>query len=321
MVLILTASFGLVIYRLPLLKARNELDSWFSREAAFLINNWILLFSALLILFGTMFPTLSEAVTGERLTVAAPFFNKWMRPIGLILLMLTGIGPLLAWRKSTFTNFVDQFLFPVLACATTAVAMMLIKIPFWASGLCFSLCAFVTGTILQEFWRGAKVRRKNTGTDILTALIGLVGRNKRRYGGYIVHVGIVLIFLGFAGNGFKQEESALLKTGQQVTVGGFTVRHDALKVTDDGQKQMITGHVTLMRDGKVLEKMYPARWFFKNHEGEPTTEVAIRRSFGEDVYIVMPNYDVASQAINVEIIINPLINWIWFGFGILALGT
>ena len=113
MIVILTFSFGLVIYRLPLLKARNELDSWVSREAAFLVNNWILLFSALFVLFATMFPTLSEAVTGNRLTVVAPFFNKWMVPIGLVMLVLTGTGPLLAWRKSTLINLRDSFLFPV----------------------------------------------------------------------------------------------------------------------------------------------------------------------------------------------------------------
>ncbi len=118
MVVILTFSFGLVIWRLPLLRARaNELDSWVSREAAFLVNNWILLFSAMFVLFATMFPTLSEAVTGERLTVGPPFFNKWMLPIGLILLFLTGLGPLLAWRKSTLKNLRDQFLWPTIVGA------------------------------------------------------------------------------------------------------------------------------------------------------------------------------------------------------------
>src|SRR3954453_16882576 len=123
MIAILTVSFGFVVHRLPLLKARNELDSWLSREAAFMVNNWILLFAALFVLFGTMFPTLSEAVTGNRLTVAGPFFNKWMLPIGLILLLLTGIGPLLAWRKSTVRNLVEQFLWPSVACFVTALAL------------------------------------------------------------------------------------------------------------------------------------------------------------------------------------------------------
>ena len=191
-----------------------------SREAAFLVNNWILLFSALFVLFGTMFPTLSEAVTGSRLTVAGPFFNKWMTPIGLILLLLTGVGPLLAWRKSTFENLRDQFLWPALAGSSSPAGdAVALGIPVWASGLCFALCGFVTGTIVQEFWRGAAIRSRNTGTDLFTALVGLVGRNKRRYGGYIVHIGIVLIFFGFAGNGFKQDEQVLLKLGQETKIG------------------------------------------------------------------------------------------------------
>src|SRR6266581_4953409 len=135
MVVILTFSFGLVIHRLPLLRARNELDSWLSREAAFLVNNWILLFSALFVLFATMFPTLSEAVTGNRLTVGPPFFNKWMAPIGLFLLFLTGFGPLLAWRKSTLTNLREQFLWPTLAALVTGGVVVALGVRVWSSGL------------------------------------------------------------------------------------------------------------------------------------------------------------------------------------------
>src|SRR5262245_43232116 len=243
MIAIVTLSFGLVIYRLPLLRSRHELDSWASREAAFLANNWILLFSAIFVLFATLFPTLSEALMGQRLTVGPPFFNTWMLPIGLMLLALTGIGPLLAWRKSTLVNLRDQFLFPVGLGVATGGGLLALGVPFWASGLCFSLCAFVTGTMTQEFVRGARVRQRTTGTDLFTALVGLVGRQKRRYAGYIVHLGIVLMFLGFAGEGFKREEQVLLSPGQSVTVGRFTVRHDALTVTDDGQKQMVTSRL------------------------------------------------------------------------------
>src|ERR687891_585021 len=146
MIAILVFSFGFVIYRLPMLRARNELDSWVSREAAFLANNWILLFTAFFVLFATMFPTLSEAVTGERLTVGPPFFNKWMLPIGLGLLALTGVGPLLAWRKSTVSNLVDQFLYPVVFAFVVAGALVALGVRVWASGVCFALCAFVFGT-------------------------------------------------------------------------------------------------------------------------------------------------------------------------------
>jgi cytochrome c-type biogenesis protein CcmF len=321
MITILVVSFGFVIYRLPLLRSRNELDSWMSREAAFLANNWILLFGAMFVLFATMFPTLSEAVTGERLTVGPPFFNKWMLPIGLLLLLLTGVGPLLAWRKATVLNLRDQFLFPALSGIVIGVLVAALGVRVWASGICFAFSAFVAGTITQEFWRGARVRQGATGTDMLTALIGLVSRNKRRYGGYIVHVGIVLIFLGFAGEGFKQDEEASLKPGQQVEVGDFTVRMDALKIEDDGQKQMMTAHMTVLRDGKEEGKVYPAKWFFRKHEEQPTTEVAIRRGFFEDLYVVMPAFEADTQTVSVAVHVNPLVNWVWFGFGLLALGT
>src|SRR6476660_7388261 len=321
MVAIAVISFGFLIYRLPLLRSRHELDSWASREAAFLVNNWILLFAALFVLFATMFPTLSEAVTGERLTVGPPFFNKWMLPIGLILLFLTGYGPLTAWRKSTLINLRDSFMIPVACALVTGVAVVALGVRVWASGICFAFSAFVIGTITQEFWRGARVRQGATGTDILTAAIGLVARNKRRYGGYIIHVGIVLIFLGFAGNGFSRSEEVTLKPGQQAQVGDFIVRLNAVKVTDDGQKQMVTADTTVLRDGKEIARMYPARWFYRKHEEEPTTEVAIRRGFAEDLYLVMPAFSVEEQSASMGIHINPLVNWVWMGFGVLAIGT
>jgi cytochrome c-type biogenesis protein CcmF len=166
------------------------------------------------------------------------------------------------------------------------------------------------------------VRRGMTGTDVLTAMIGLVGRNKRRYGGYIVHAGIVLMFLGFAGEGFSKDEQLLLKPGEEATVGEFTLHLDAIRVTDDGQKQMVTAHVSVKDvDGTDLGKMYPAKWYYRKHEEEPTTEVGIRRTFAEDLYIVMPAFELQDQTASVEVHINPLVNWIWFGFGIMAIGT
>jgi len=190
----------------------------------------------------------------------------------------------------------------------------------WSSGIAFVFSGFVLGTILQEFWRGAVIRRKSTGTDLFTATIGLVGRSRRRYGGYIVHVGIVLMCLGFAGQGFKQSTEVALKPGQQTVLGSYTIRMDALKVTTDDQKQMITGFFTVFEGGREIAKMYPARWFFNKHE-EPTTEVAIRRKFHEDLYVNMATFQVKEQAANLEIVINPLVNWIWFGFAVMALGT
>jgi cytochrome c-type biogenesis protein CcmF len=321
MVVILVVSFGLVIRRLPLLRSRNELDSLVSREAAFLANNWILLFAAFLVLFATMFPTLSEAVTGDRLTVGPPFFNKWMAPIGLVLLFLTGVGPLLAWRKSTPANLRHQFLWPTAFALVVSGAVVAVGVRVWSSGLCFGLSAFVAGTLWQEFWRGAHVRRSATRTDLLTALIGLVARSPRRYGGYLVHLGIVLMFLGFAGEAFKLSEQVLLKPGQHVSVGRYIVRHEALRIDQDAQKQTVAGHVTIERDGSAIGRMQPARWFYRGREEEPTTEVAIRRGIAEDLYIVLAGYDAQTQSATYEITVNPLVNWIWAGFAILAAGT
>jgi cytochrome c-type biogenesis protein CcmF len=321
MIALLVFSFGLVIYRLPLLRARNELDSWVSREAAFMLNNWILLFSAFFVLFATMYPTLSEAVRGERLSVAAPFFPQWMLPIGRVLLARPGVGPVLAWRKTTLLNLRDQFMFPVALGLVVAAAVVAGGVRVWTSGICFALSGMVVGTIFQEFWRGAGVRQLATGTDRFTAMVGLVGRNKRRYGGYIVHLGIVLIFLGFAGEGFDQHEKATMTPGQQVQVRDFVIRYDSVTMHEDAQKEMISAQVTVLRDGREFATMYPAKWFFRTHMDEPTTEVAIRRGFAEDVYIVLAAYDLPTQRVDLDIEINPLANWVWLGFGILALGT
>jgi cytochrome c-type biogenesis protein CcmF len=321
MVTTIVVAFGFVIYRLPLLRARNELDSWISREAAFLFNNWILLFSAFFVLFATMFPTLSEAVTGNRITVGPPFFNRWMIPIGLVLLLLTGVGPLLAWKKSTLVNLRDQFLIPVSCGLITGVAVVALGVRVWSSGICFTLSGFVLGTLSQELWRGARVRQQATGTDVFTAMVGLVGRNKRRYGGYIIHVAIVLMFLGFAGEGFKASTIVLLTPGQEVTVRDYTVRLDSVRVTEDSLKQAQTAYMTVLRNGTEFTKMYPARWTFWKTQDQPTTEVAIRRGFAEDLYITVPQFDVANQAAHTEVVVTPLVNWVWLGFGVLALGT
>ncbi|ODS59531.1 MAG: hypothetical protein ABS36_00955 [Acidobacteria bacterium SCN 69-37] len=321
MIVTLIVSFGLVIYRMPLLRARNELDSWASREAAFLANNWVLLFAAFFTLFATMFPTLSEAVTGERLTVAAPFFNTWLTPVGLLLLMLTGIGPLMAWRKSTVANLVQQFLWPVASGAVVLGIVVVAGLPVWASGVCFALCAFVLASIIQEFVRGASVRRRATGTDVFTALVGLFARSRRRYGGYVVHAGIVLVFLGFAGGAYDRNESASMQPGDSVDVAPYTVRYIGLSITQDSQKQMVTAELEVLRDGQPLSRMFPARWYFGGREDEPTTEVALRRGIDRDLYLVLAGYDAGRQQADLQIRINPLVNWVWIGVGIMMIGA
>ncbi len=321
MVLVLVVSFGSLARRLGLLRARHALDSWASREGAVTANNWLMLFAAMFLLFATMYPTLSEALTGQRMEIGPPFFNTWMLPIGLALLFLTGVGPLLTWRRSTAADLKKQFLWPVGLAVATPVALAVMGIPFWPVGVSLAACAFVTTTIAQEFIRGASVRRRATGASYPAAMLGLVARSKRRYGGYLVHLGIVLMFVGFTGEAFKVERQVFLPLGQQVTVGHYAIRNDGIRVTDDGQKQMITGHLTVLRDGKVIDQAYPGKWLYRQHEQEPVSQIAIRRGVAEDLYIVMPGFDLQNQGVSLQVVINPLVDWIWVGFCVLAFGA
>ena len=250
MIVIVTFSFGLVIYRLPLLRSRNELDSWVSREAAFLANNWILLFSAFFVLFATMFPTLSEAVTGERLTVGPPFFNKWMLPIGLVAARADRRRA--AARVAQVDDrrtCVDQFLWPVVFAFVVGRRAGRARRPRLELG---HLLRAVRVRLRHDHAgvhpRRARCAARRPAPTSLTAMIGLVGRSKRRYGGYIVHVGIVLMFLGFAGEGFKQEERGAAQAGR-AGHGRRTSRSGTTRCASPAttQKQMITGHVTRAR--------------------------------------------------------------------------
>ena len=169
-------------------------------------------------------------------------------------------------------NLKQQFMWPVLTAIVVSGVLVALGVRVWSSGICFALSAFVAGTLVQEFVRGARVRQQYSGSDLLSAGIGLVSRNQRRYGGYIVHLGIVLMALGFAGEGFKQEEQLLMKPGQSVTVGAFTVRHDGIAITQDAQKQMVTARMTAFQGGKELGGLAPAKWFYNKRTEEPTTE-------------------------------------------------
>jgi len=310
-------------------------------------------------LFATMFPTLSDALFHERINVSAPFFNLWMVPIGLALLFLTGVGPLLAWRKATPGNLVYQFTAPlvstlivVIACfafglhkrpvdadigltppgGATTLAPLVAAVNYLLRGfailskkygpiVCFGLCAWVLTAIVQEFWRGIAVRRRNTGQDVLSAAIGMILRGKRRYGGYMVHLGIMLMFVGFAGSAYQKEKATKLEPGQTVTFEGYTVRFDKLAHEEDRQKEMVTGELTTFARGKEIDRPRPAKWFFHNHENEPTTEVAINRAPLEDLYITMGGYDLSEGTATFKLVRNPMVDWVWLGFMLLAIAT
>ena len=349
--LILIVSIGLIVYRSSKLATRTEFDSFYSREFAFLLNNWILLACAFFVLFATMFPTISEAIDGERISVGIDFFNKWMTPLGLILLFLAGAAPLLAWRKTTRERLKNQFMIPLIVMGATIVLLLVffpqtkhlspifakqVKLPI--SLINFGLVAFVAASIGQEFWRGVSVRRRQTGGDPVSSLVGLILTKRRKYGGYIIHLGIAVLFFGFAGKAYERmldrtiekpspaPAKILADNTQQsgpstFVFGDYTFSYEALSHTSDDHKDAITGTVGIYDGGTRIATVYPAKWDFHKGEGQMTTEVAIRVRLAEDVYVVLTGYDLDTNLANFRVYINPLILWVWIGFLIVAFGT
>jgi cytochrome c-type biogenesis protein CcmF len=334
---------GMMFYRLPLLRGENRIDSLLSREFAFLLQNWVLLGMMVFILGATTFPLISEVVRGETVTVGAGFYNSWMVPFGLVLMLLTGIGPLISWRKATGKNLLRAFTWPTVFAVAVAVVQLafgnalgfpafvkdeaiyetvtgevLAVLDGIAPLLSFFACAFVLGTIFQEFWRGAAVRMKNAKESVIVAVFELVARAKRRYGGYIVHAGLVAMYVGFTGAAYDIEKEAALRPGQSLTLGGYQVRFDKSRMEVDPNKRMVFTDMTVLRDGKELGNLSPAKFVYSTHPEMPTTEVAIRSTLLDDVYVIMSTVNPETKLGTFRVIVRPLVAWIWLG-GLLML--
>ena len=336
MTFVVVVSLGLLVFRAPKLRAANTFESFVSREFAFLLNNWILLGCAFFVLFATMFPTISEWMDGNRITVGPDFFNKWMTPLGLTLLFLSGAAPLLAWRKTTRERLMSQFAVPVgVAIATLVVLAIfvprtLVRTPIFSgqirlpiSLVNFALVAFVVASIAQEFWKGVRVRIRQTKGTAMTSLIGLVLTKRRKYGGYIVHLGVAIMFLGWAGKAYESmQDFTVSAPGQTFQLRGYTFSYDDLIIESDEHRREVTAHVTLKdRDGELLDVMRPAKWFFTKSD-QPTTEVAIKsKLIREDIYLILTGYEESTKKANFRAYVNPLINWFWLGFAFLSLGV
>ena len=318
----------LVTTRLKDLESKANLESMISREAAFLYNNLILVGIAFSVLWGTVFPIITEAVRGEKITVGPPFFNAVNVPLGLLLLLLTGIGPLIAWRRASIGNLQRQFAGPVIAGVTTCFILLVFGMRDVAAILAYSFAGLVTMTIVQEFYKGVGARRRMYGETVLPAFGRLVARNRRRYGGYIVHMGIVVIFAAFAGLAFKKDFDVTLRAGdvRELTdpfgrkwrfVSQGVSRYDvlnrqvtaiALDVSRDGQRQ---GVLTSEKRQHVDSRGAPTF--------EPSTEVGIMESLRQDVYVVLAGVG-ADDAAEMRITFNPLVVWVWIGGALMAIG-
>lgn len=312
---------GLILRRLDYLKSEAHLESVLSRESSFLFNNLILLASCFAVLWGTMFPVITEAVMGEKVTVGAPFFNKVNIPIGLFLLFLTGVGPLIAWRRSSWDSLKRAFFWPTICFAVTVAVLAGFGVRHFYALVSLGLCAFVTATIVMEFWKGARAISIKNKMNLLRATVELTHRNTRRYGGYLVHMGIVLMFIGFTGAAFNKDTTREVKLGDHFKLGAYEFQ--VKEVSDGDNPNYLWQHAVIgvSKGGKFVTDLMPEKRIYKASE-QPTSEVAIRRQLNEDVYLNFAGMSQteADRAI-IQAYLFPLVSWIWIGFWVLMMGT
>jgi cytochrome c-type biogenesis protein CcmF len=309
-----------LVRRVPNLRAKNQLESMVSRESTFLMNNLILLGATFAIFWGTIFPLISEAVRGVKITVGAPFFNQVNVPIGIALLALTGIGPVLAWRRSSPENLRKQFAGPLLATLGGMILLWILGVRHFYAFITFIFSILVTATIVQEFYRGVRARRQSHQENWLTALARLLARNQRRYGGYVVHFGIVLIFVGIAGTAFTTHLESTVRAGESFAIDHYQVKFDRIDFGHDAAKQWMATEVSVWDEGKMVKSLRPEKRLYQTHE-QPTTEVALHSTWRDDLYLVLAGYDEEKQEATFSAYVNPLVIWLWIGGWVMAIGT
>jgi cytochrome c-type biogenesis protein CcmF len=321
--LVIATSFTawLILTRLDYLKSEAQLESVLSRESSFLFNNLILLASCFAVLWGTMFPVITEYVMGEKITVGAPFFNKVNIPIGLFLLLLTGVGPLIAWRRSSWESLKRAFRWPTLGGLALAAVLLASGVRHFYALVSFGLCAFVAITVVMEFWKGSRAIALKNNMNLLRAMVELTHRNTRRYGGYLVHMGIVIMFIGYTGAAFNKDTTKEVKIGDRFTLGSYDLH---VKQVSDGENDNYVWQratIAIFKHGAFLGELSPERRVYKASE-QPTSEVAIRRRLNEDLYLNFASMSQQTErAAIIQAYIFPLVSWIWIGFYVLMAGT
>jgi cytochrome c-type biogenesis protein CcmF len=312
------------------LKSENKLESLVSRESSFLFNNLILLVACFTVLWGTLFPILSEYVQGSKVTVGAPFYNRVNIPIGLFLLFLTGIGPLLAWRSTSLRSIRRNFVLPCIAMAVAFVVVIIAGVRPWSAGddmqseifslVTFTLAAGVITAIAAEFLRGANVVRTQTGKNLLGSTLLLIRRNTRRYGGYIVHFGIVVMFIGIAGGAFNQSREQEMGFGDVMKMGPYRLVCQSFSQDSNANYDTEFALLDVFKSEKKITQLAPERRFY-NASQTTSTMVALHSTLAQDLYVIYEGKNPDTDKPIIKVFINPLMNWIWIGVLIVVLGT
>ncbi len=326
-ILAVLASVTLLVIRIPRLRTENTIESLLSRESAFLFNNILFIAICFTVFWGTVYPILSEAIQGVKVSVGPPWFNQWIVPIGLALIFVTGVGPLIAWRRASGQNLRKNFTVPVAAAFVTVIVLAAFGMRHLRALAGFGLCAFVIATIALELYRGALARMRKNSESFLQGLAGLVNRNKRRYGGYLVHVGMVMVFVGIIGSSaFQLEATAQLRHGESFSIGPYALKFVDTTSSHDEHKDVLSATLEVTRHGEPVTTLTPEKWFYRASE-QPTTEVAIHGLFNwppnltDDLYTILVSNDPQSGGYTFKAYLNPLVSWLWLGGFVVILGT
>ncbi len=312
------------------LKTEHHMESLVSRESSFLFNNLVLLTACFVILWGTLFPIISEYVQGTKVTVGAPFYNRVAVPIGLFLVFLTGVGPLLPWRSSSFKAIKRNFVLPIVALWVTVIVCLAVGMRPWKDGaldqgsfyavVAFAVAAAVLTAIIAEFLRGAAVISRQTHRNLFAATWLLTRRNTRRYGGYIIHIGVVVVVIGLAGSAFNRSIESEMGLHSKMSVGPYTL--ECMGFTQDSNENYNSDYAVLdvSQGGKKAFSMTPERRFYLA-SGQPQTMVAIHSVPEWDLYVVYEGTNPDTGQPIIKAFLNPLVGWIWFGLVIIVGGT
>jgi cytochrome c-type biogenesis protein CcmF len=308
------------------LVSEHKLESLVSRESSFLFNNLLLLVACFTVLWGTLFPVLSEWVQGTKVTVGPPFFNRVNIPVALLLLLLTALGPLLAWRRTSTESLKRNFRFPALGALAVAATLMAFGMRPWKdvayfySLMTITLAVLVALTVLSEFVRGGRVIGRHTGQNLLASMVQLTRRNTRRYGGYIVHFGVIVVVIGFAGSAFNQDKEQEMGYGDKLTIGSYTLVCQSYTQDDNPNYGSEWAVMNVFKGGKQIATLNPERRFYKASQ-QTSTMPSIRSTVSNDLYIVYEGQNPDTGRPIIRAHLNPLVMWIWVGVWIMIVGT
>jgi cytochrome c-type biogenesis protein CcmF len=316
-------SLSLLLRRWNDLKAETHMTSLLSRESLFLFNN--LLFMGILVIcfWGVIFPLISEIFTGQKVTVGPPFYERATAPLFAGLLLLMGVAPLAAWRYSSAKTLGRAIWKPFIASLVVVAVVLFSGMRQPAAILGFWLCGFVVSVTLYEFWRGARARHRRSGESLPLALWRLAGRNRRRYGGYIIHLGVVLMAIGIIGiEVFQSETQGTISQGEQISLGDYTVTFDSLSVFDTADGRNVARAVVgVSKNGQVVGELYPRRDYYYESQ-QPMTIPGVRSTWEDDFYVLLVDWQpISSAGATFKIYHNPLVNWLWLGGFVFILGT